>query len=101
MLLHAKQYWPEYITTILWPYALKATEDHCSKYDIDVDGPSSAHAGNVHLVLNPCTGHVLLQFHVFFYDPFATAPHLQVGTIPLLWTSLVAIKLLPPGNPHL
>eukprot|EP00957_Ditylum_brightwellii_P176244 13419683-Ditylum_brightwellii.AAC.1 len=26
MLLHAKRHWPEYITTMLWPYALKMAE---------------------------------------------------------------------------
>eukprot|EP00957_Ditylum_brightwellii_P168185 12803387-Ditylum_brightwellii.AAC.1 len=40
MLLHTKQYWPEYITTILWPYALKATEFHFNKYNIDEEGVS-------------------------------------------------------------
>eukprot|EP00957_Ditylum_brightwellii_P022844 1723792-Ditylum_brightwellii.AAC.1 len=77
MLLHAKRHWPEYITTMLWPYALKMaetlTEHHtwgCPVYILDASlwdrsgsvpkwdpwaklgiylGPSSVHAGNVHL----------------------------------------------------
>eukprot|EP00957_Ditylum_brightwellii_P017012 1282796-Ditylum_brightwellii.AAC.1 len=38
MLLHAKRHWPEYITTILWPYALKMAEVHSKKFDINKDG---------------------------------------------------------------
>eukprot|EP00957_Ditylum_brightwellii_P053332 4043074-Ditylum_brightwellii.AAC.1 len=118
MLLHAKRHWPDYITTILWPYALKMAEVYCNKFDVDEDGispeeifsnvcsvqnltehhpwgcpvyildarlqdrsgsvpkwnpwarlgiylgPSCVHAGNVHLVFNPRTGHVSPQFHV-------------------------------------
>eukprot|EP00957_Ditylum_brightwellii_P198075 15090820-Ditylum_brightwellii.AAC.1 len=40
MLLHAKRHWPEYITTTLWPYALKMTEVCCNKFDVDEDGVS-------------------------------------------------------------
>eukprot|EP00957_Ditylum_brightwellii_P052287 3965565-Ditylum_brightwellii.AAC.1 len=38
MLLHAKKYWPEYITTMLWPYVLKATKVNFNKYDVDDKG---------------------------------------------------------------
>eukprot|EP00957_Ditylum_brightwellii_P092663 7055789-Ditylum_brightwellii.AAC.1 len=37
MLLHVKRYWPEYIATMLWPYALKMAEVYCSKFDVDED----------------------------------------------------------------
>eukprot|EP00957_Ditylum_brightwellii_P210078 15364542-Ditylum_brightwellii.AAC.2 len=40
MFLHTKRYWPGYVTTVFWPYVLKATEAHCNKYDIDDDGVS-------------------------------------------------------------
>eukprot|EP00957_Ditylum_brightwellii_P145917 11111513-Ditylum_brightwellii.AAC.1 len=33
-------YWPEYITTMLWPYTLKAAEDRHSKYAVDDEGVS-------------------------------------------------------------
>eukprot|EP00957_Ditylum_brightwellii_P085387 6496253-Ditylum_brightwellii.AAC.1 len=109
MLLHAKQQWSEYITTMVWPYALKAAEVYCNRFDVDKEGvfpeekfsnvcavrsledehtwggpvyilgsrlqdqagaipkwdlryrlgiylgPSSFHASNVHLILNPRT----------------------------------------------
>eukprot|EP00957_Ditylum_brightwellii_P041697 3157696-Ditylum_brightwellii.AAC.1 len=111
MILHAKQHWPEYITAILWAYASKTAEDHCNKYETDDDGvspdkkfqyldsPLSAYANNVHLVLNPRTGHVLPQFHVDFDDNVATTPHLRVGTMPPLWASLVVTELLPLRDP--
>eukprot|EP00957_Ditylum_brightwellii_P023561 1778392-Ditylum_brightwellii.AAC.1 len=40
MLLHAKQHWPEYITTMLWHYALKAAEVYFNRFDVDKDGVS-------------------------------------------------------------
>eukprot|EP00957_Ditylum_brightwellii_P067376 5115122-Ditylum_brightwellii.AAC.1 len=40
MLLYAKRYWPEYITTMLWPYELKMAEVYCNKFDVDEDGSS-------------------------------------------------------------
>eukprot|EP00957_Ditylum_brightwellii_P157058 11953614-Ditylum_brightwellii.AAC.1 len=38
MLLHAKRHLPEYITTMLWLYALKMVEIHSNRFDIDEDG---------------------------------------------------------------
>ena len=40
MLLHAKRHWPEYITTLLWQYALKAAEAYCNQFDVYKDGIS-------------------------------------------------------------
>eukprot|EP00957_Ditylum_brightwellii_P183277 13960663-Ditylum_brightwellii.AAC.1 len=40
MLLHAKRHWPEYITTILCPYALKMVEVYYNKFEVDEDGVS-------------------------------------------------------------
>ena len=44
-------------------------------------GRSHVHAGNVVLVLNPSSGHVLPQFHVVFDDGFALIPALRLNTI--------------------
>eukprot|EP00957_Ditylum_brightwellii_P044675 3386972-Ditylum_brightwellii.AAC.1 len=52
-------------------------------------GRSSVHAGNVHLILNPRTGHVSPQFHVVFDDDFSTVPFLRDGTVPPFWAELV------------
>ena len=52
-------------------------------------GPSCVHVSNVHLALNPRTGHVSPQFHVVFDDAFSTVPHLRSGTVPALWKELV------------
>ncbi len=40
MLLHAQRYWPEMISTLLWPYALKAAEYKHNHLRLDNDGKS-------------------------------------------------------------
>ena len=52
-------------------------------------GRSSAHAGNVALVMNPKTGLVSPQFQVVFDDDFTTVSHLRKGTVPQNWERLV------------
>ncbi|KAL7447818.1 hypothetical protein ACHAXS_000095, partial [Conticribra weissflogii] len=105
LLLHAQRHWPEYITTMLWPFALKAAQDRMNQWHVNLDGKtpegvpkweprarlgiyvgcSPNHAGNVALVLNPKTGLVSPQFHVVFDDEFTTVPHLRKGTVPPNW----------------
>ena len=38
MILHAQRYWPEYITTMLWPFALLAAADRINNVHIDLEG---------------------------------------------------------------
>ena len=38
MLLHAQRHWPEYITTMLWPFALLAAADRMNHLHIDING---------------------------------------------------------------
>ena len=38
LLLHAKRHWPEMITTMLWPMALKVAEERLNSLSLDVDG---------------------------------------------------------------
>ncbi len=38
LLLHAQRHWPEYITTMLWPFALKAAQDRLNQLSVDLDG---------------------------------------------------------------
>jgi hypothetical protein len=144
LLVHAQDRWPEYISTMLWPFALKAAQDRLNQLNVGLDGKtpdmrfsgvaaanlklrdfhtfgcpcyvldsrlqtnpkgvpkweprarlgiylgrSSAHAGNIALVLNPKTGLVSPQFHVVFDDDFTTVPHLRKGTVPPNWEKLV------------
>lgn len=38
LLLHAKRHWPEMITTMLWPMALKAAEERLNHLSLDMNG---------------------------------------------------------------
>ena len=38
MLLHAQRFWPEYISSMLWPFALLAAADRINNMHIDMDG---------------------------------------------------------------
>jgi len=38
LLLHAQNHWPEYITTMLWPFALKAAQDRLNQLNINLEG---------------------------------------------------------------
>ena len=38
LLLHAQRHWPEYISTMLWPYALLAAADRLNNLHVDMDG---------------------------------------------------------------
>jgi len=48
LLLHAKRHWPEMITTMLWPMALKAAEERLNILSLDMDGqtPQSKWSGD-------------------------------------------------------
>jgi hypothetical protein len=52
-------------------------------------GRLPSHASNVGLILNPCTGHDLPQFHVVYDDDFTTVPYLHTATVPPHWAKLV------------
>ena len=38
LLIHAQNYWPEYISTMLWPFALKAAQDCLNQLNVNLDG---------------------------------------------------------------
>ena len=38
LLVHAQNYWPEYITTMLWKFALKAAQDRMNQLNINLEG---------------------------------------------------------------
>jgi hypothetical protein len=52
-------------------------------------GRLPSHASNVGLILNPCMGHVLPQFHVVYNDDFTTVPYLRTATVPPHWDKFV------------
>ena len=65
LLLHAQRHWPEYITIMLWPFALKAAADILNTLSVDLEGKtpnmkfygvSAAHirAKNFHTFGCPC-----------------------------------------------
>ena len=37
LLVHAQNYWPEYISTMLWPFALKAPQDRLNQLNVNLD----------------------------------------------------------------
>ena len=38
MLLHAQRLWPEYISTMLWPFALLVAADRINNMNVDING---------------------------------------------------------------
>ena len=38
MILHAQRLWPEYISTMLWPFALMAAADRINNMHVDING---------------------------------------------------------------
>eukprot|EP00984_Skeletonema_dohrnii_P006299 scaffold2255_cov139-Skeletonema_dohrnii-CCMP3373.AAC.2 len=38
LLLHAQDRWPEYISTMLWPFALKSAQDRMNQINVDLSG---------------------------------------------------------------
>ena len=38
LLVHAQYHWPEFITTMLWPFALKTAQDRINQLNIDLEG---------------------------------------------------------------
>eukprot|EP00957_Ditylum_brightwellii_P152976 11644060-Ditylum_brightwellii.AAC.1 len=99
ILLHAKRKWPSVITSIIWPFCYKCAEEHHNLLDLNTEGLSPVEvllghteecSGNVALVLNLQTGHVIPQYHVAFDDNFLTVLYLQLPETPNNWADLVA-----------
>ena len=38
LLVHAQNHWPEYISTMLWPFALKAAQDWLNQLNVNLEG---------------------------------------------------------------
>eukprot|EP00956_Cyclotella_meneghiniana_P015820 scaffold24563_cov43-Cyclotella_meneghiniana.AAC.8 len=50
LLLHAQRHWPEYITTMLWPFAVKAAIERINYLSFDLEGKSPASCNQDRLV---------------------------------------------------
>ena len=76
LLVHAQGLWPEYITTMLWPYALKAAQDRMNQLNIDLDGrtPDMKFSGVVSKVLR------LRDFHTFGCPCYVLDSRLQTNS---------------------
>ena len=61
LLLHAMRYWPEYITQILWPFALKCAEDRLNNLHVDIDGQTA----EMRFSKSPTASVDLRNFHSF------------------------------------
>ena len=61
LLVHAQSQWPEYITTMLWPFALKAAQDRLNQLNVKLDGrtPDMKYSGVAAASLR------LRDFHTF------------------------------------
>ena len=61
LLVHAQSHWPEYITTVLWPFVLKAAQDRLNQLNVDISGrtPDMKFSGVAAMALR------LRDFHTF------------------------------------
>ena len=73
MLLHAQRHWPEYITTMLWPFALLAAADRMNNLHIDIDGNSP----EMKFSKLPGGTTRLGNFHTFGYPVYVLDSRLQ------------------------
>ena len=75
LLLHAVRHWPGYITTMMWPFALKEAAYRLNKLSIDQDGCSNEARffGIDHDIVEPSL------FHVFGSPAFVLDARLQSG----------------------
>ena len=75
LLLHAKRHWPDYITTMMWPFALKEAALWLNQLSLRLDGRScEATFFNINADLfDPAT------FHVFGSPCFVLDSRLQSG----------------------
>jgi hypothetical protein len=61
LLLHAMRYWPEYISQILWPFAIKCAEDRINNLQVDIDGKTA----EMRFADSPTAKVDLKNFHTF------------------------------------
>ncbi len=77
ILIHAQSHWPEYITTMLWPFALKAAQDRLNQLNIGFDGrtPDMKFSGVAAQTLR------LRDFHTFGCPIYVLDSRLQSSTM--------------------
>ena len=52
LLLHAKRFWEEAITTMLWPFALKTAAERHNRLKIDTDGVTPKQFSGIRTAMN-------------------------------------------------
>ena len=74
MLLHAKRHWPEMITNMLWPFALKMAAERLNNFTENAEGLSPQE------VLSGCKNEIdIRDFHTFGCPVFVLDHRLQGG----------------------
>jgi len=77
ILIHAQSHWPEYITTMFWPFALKAAQDRLNQLNMSLDGrtPDMKFSGVAAQTLR------LRDFHTFGCPVYVLDSRLQSSTM--------------------
>ena len=75
LLVHAQDLWPEYITTMMWPLALKAAQDRLNQLNVDLNGstPDMRYSGVSALTLR------LRDFHTWGCPCYVLDSRLQTN----------------------
>ena len=73
LVLHAQRFWPEYITTMLWPFALVASADKMNNLHVDMNGktPEMKFSDSIGSTTR------LSNFHNFCYPVYILDSRLQ------------------------
>mgnify|MGYP000436230487 FL=1 len=76
LLVHAQDLWPEYITTMMWPLALKAAQDRLNQLNVDLNGstPDMRYSGVSALTLR------LRDFHTWGCPCYVLDSRLQTNS---------------------
>ena len=75
LLVHAQSHWPEYISTMFWPFALKAAQDRLNQLNVGLDGktPDMKFSGVASMSLR------LRDFHTFGCPCYVLDSRLQTN----------------------
>lgn len=61
LILHEIRYWPEYMSHILWPFAVKCAEDRIINLHVDIEGLTA----EMKFLNSPSATEDLRYFHTF------------------------------------
>ena len=97
MLLRAQRHWPEYITTMLWPFALMTAGDHDNNLHVDGNGKSL----DMKFSSDEGLPTKLKHFHTFGCPVYILDARLQYsgGGGPLKWDSRARLGIYLGHSP--